>query len=490
MPRLVPYVLALLICALVPASAAAAPTIDGIFPTGAALSGKPGYLTLGPDGNIWVALGNMKVARVTPQGDVTEFDPGPGIGAVVGITAGPDGNLWITGGGNVGKFSPADPTTTGVLYAGIPSADRGITTGPDNNLWAVTATGVVRFPANTDPEATDQPFPGTVTGGRGIAPGPNNTLVVADFNGSRLVSFTTAGVATPIATGGGPQEAIGGPGGQIGYTNPGATPETVGRVTPPGAAEETITPGGGDPFGITFANDGAYWIGRFASNDIMRFTTDGQSTFLSAGLPANAGPRYITKGQGDTLWASLEDSTMGGTNFRIARIAGVTAPTSEPQPQPQPQPQPVTDTIAPKLSSVALTASVFRLGSLLPKLSAVRRTPTGTTIRFRVDEDSKTTLSFKRLLPGRRVGRRCLKATRARRLRPRCTRLVTAGRKLTYTTKKGLRRVRFQGRFTRRSRLAPGRYELTLIATDAAKNASKPVRRRFTLKPALRRRSL
>ena len=57
-----------------------------------------------------------------------------------------------------------------------------------------------------------------------------------------------------------------------------------------------------------------------------------------------------------------------------------------------------------------------------------------------------------------------------------------------YTTKKGLRRIRFQGRFSRRSKLAPGRYELTLIAVDAAKNASKPVRKRFTLKPALRRR--
>ena len=44
--------------------------------------------------------------------------------------------------------------------------------------------------------------------------------------------------------------------------------------------------------------------------------------------------------------------------------------------------------------------------------------------------------------------------------------------------------VRFQGRFTRRSKLAPGRYELTLIAVDAAKNASRAVRKRFTLKPA------
>jgi hypothetical protein len=61
---------------------------------------------------------------------------------------------------------------------------------------------------------------------------------------------------------------------------------------------------------------------------------------------------------------------------------------------------------------------------------------------------------------------------------------VTAGRRLTYTTKTGLRKVRFQGRFTRTRKLVPGRYELTIVAVDAAKNASKPARRRFTLKPA------
>lgn len=241
MPRLFLYVFILVVCALAPAGAAAAPTIDGIFPTGPTpLTEKPGYLTLGPDGNIWVAMGT-KVARVTPQGNVQEFDPGPGIGTVIGITGGPDGNLWVTGGGNVGKFSPTDPTTTGVLYA-VSSADRGITTGPDNNLWAVAPTGVVRF-APADPEGTDQPF-GGVTGGRGIARGPNNTLVVGDFNGAQLVSYTTAGVATPIPTGGGPQEAIAGPGGQIGYTNPGATPETVGRVTPP-APSRKLSPRAG-----------------------------------------------------------------------------------------------------------------------------------------------------------------------------------------------------------------------------------------------------
>ncbi len=481
--RLLPILLALLALAVLPSAASAAPVVDGVFPNGSTLSDKPGYLTLGPDGNIWAVIGTTKVARVTPQGAVTEFDPN-NLGNMTGITAGPDGNLWVTADGDIGRFSPSDPENSGVLYT-IASFDRGITVGPDNNLWAVSPTGVVRFPANDNPDASDQDFPGTVTGGRGISRGPNNTLVVSDFNGQRLVSFTTAGVATPLPTGGGPQESVAGPNGQIGYTNPGAVPETVGRITPPGAAAEFVTPGGGDPFGIVFGNDGAYWIARFAGNDVMRFTSDGQASYLSAGLPANSGPRYITKGQGDTLWVGLQDQS-GGTNYKIARISGVSAPQSSGGNNNPPPP----DKTAPKLTSVSLSATTFRLGTLLAKLSAKRRKPipTGTSIRFRVDEQSTTTLSFRRLLPGRRVGKRCLAATRARRHRRRCTRLVAAGRKLTFTTKPGRHAIRFQGRFSRRSRLAPGRYELSLVSVDAAKNRSKTVRKRFTLLAALKKR--
>ena len=151
-------------------------------------------------------------------------------------------------------------------------------------------------------------------------------------------------------------------------------------------------------------------------------------------------------------------------------------------------PPPPPDKTAPKLTSVSLSATTFRLGSLLPKLAAKpRRTiPTGTSIRFRVDEQSTSTLSFKRLVSGRRVGKRCLPATRARRRKPRCTRLVAAGRKLTYSTQAGNHSIRFQGRFSRRSKLAPGRYELSLVAVDAAKNRSKTTRKRFTLLAALK----
>ncbi len=53
-----------------------------------------GDAAVGSDGNLWVAHGN--IARLTPAGEFTEFEPPFGDSAE-GIAAGPDGNLWFTG---------------------------------------------------------------------------------------------------------------------------------------------------------------------------------------------------------------------------------------------------------------------------------------------------------------------------------------------------------------------------------------------------------
>ncbi len=90
-------------------------------------------------------------------------------------------------------------------------------------------------------------------------------------------------------------------------------------------------------------------------------------------------------------------------------------------------------------------------------------------------------LSFERKRKGRRVGRRCRRPTRRNRNRRRCTRYVRVRTAIRVNGKAGANRVRFQGRLTRRRSLAPGSYRLTLVATDAAKNASKRQRTSFTL---------
>src|SRR5437588_1161307 len=50
---------------------------------------EPQGIVAGPDGNLWVTEAG-RVARVTPSGVITEFDP-PSSGSVY-ITAGPDAN--------------------------------------------------------------------------------------------------------------------------------------------------------------------------------------------------------------------------------------------------------------------------------------------------------------------------------------------------------------------------------------------------------------
>jgi hypothetical protein len=119
----------------------------------------------------------------------------------------------------------------------------------------------------------------------------------------------------------------------------------------------------------------------------------------------------------------------------------------------------------------------FRLGRKLPQSSAVR---TGTTIRFRLSEAARVNYDFRRARPGRKVGRRCLAPTRARRGRPRCTRYVRSG-SLMRSAVLGPNLLRFQGRLTRRRALRPGKYRLTLVATDAVGQRSAPKNLTFRL---------
>jgi hypothetical protein len=110
------------------------------------------------------------------------------------------------------------------------------------------------------------------------------------------------------------------------------------------------------------------------------------------------------------------------------------------------------DAIAPVVSDMAVTRR-FRLG-----------TGAG-TIRFRLSEPARVTLRFTRRLAGKRVKR--------------------ARGAIKASAHDGLNRIRFKGRLSDEQRLRPGRWSVTLKATDAAGNRAEPQSRRFKL---LRRR--
>ena len=296
---------------LVPAAAEGNPHLAGVFD----LSGTPGQITRGPDGNIWVTisgsgLGN-DLARITPHGNVTEYSPAALVNPV-GITSGPDGNLWLTRNGGVVRVPPADPDTAQDFgVAGI-TDPRGITKGPEGKLWTGSGDQLVSFlPGN--PLGFDAT---TITGmgARGIA-ASGGRLWIADFGGGRIVSANPSGGVKKYDVGGGPQEVAKGPPKTIAFANPGSVPQTVGRIKQGSNPRKTDVPDS-DPFGMAFAPDDRWWFAEFAKSHLGLLSPSGTLRQFRD-LPDNSGPRYVAVGTNGTLWVSLE------TAQKVARIKGI-----------------------------------------------------------------------------------------------------------------------------------------------------------------------
>lgn len=314
--------LALLIAAIVAAPASAAPAVAGEFaiPNGVDSNND---IVQGPDGNMWVTTNTTNgVARITPDGVVTEFTlPNQSFG----IEAGPDGNLWVSTAIGVIKVPPANPAGRTVYDVGLSGGGRGIVAGPDGRMWVAGAGQLVSF-SPADPEGTDVSTAIAGLDARGMSVGSDGLLWIAD-NSGRVISATAAPVPTvtpydiQVAAAGGAQDvAGGGPNGQVAYAAPTTDPQTVGRITPGGLAEMTELTAS-DPFGVVFAPDGAYWVARSQTNDLLRMTPDGQTTTLSGFAPSGGvGPRKIATGPNNTLWVTLDMPD------KVAKVTGVEPP--------------------------------------------------------------------------------------------------------------------------------------------------------------------
>lgn len=457
------------ICLVLLASspAHAAPVVNGEFdmPTG----GTPGYIAQGPDGNIWAvlsgAVGGEDVARIEPDGTVTGYDV-PLLAGAVGIAAGPNGYLWVTRPAKAARFLPANPAGAEEFNVAGLGTPRDIVLGPDDNLWAASGDTLMKIPPD-NPEGYT-PYTILTMDARGIA-SDGERLWIASFGNGTIYSATTAGVPTPHVVGGGPQEVAGGLGGQAAFTNPGASPQTVGRLTSGGTPLTTDTPST-DPFGIALGADQAYWIAQFLSGDVGRLTADGQYSVLP-GLSTGSGPRHITAGPGNTLWISLE------TAKKVARVSGLETPVAPPM-----------SSIGPVVSKLRLSAKRFRVGKARTPVAAQKQgrrrgkaVSVGTTIRFTLSESADVRISFERKVAGRRTGGRCVKPKPRLRSKKPCTRWVKAGKALMREgLAAGPRKVAFSGRIGRRA-LKPGGYRLTVAATAASGAKSKPRRAPFTI---------
>ncbi len=286
------------------------------------LSGQGGVgdITLGPDGNIWMTeINSNQVARISPDGTVTEFDEPAGTNAV-GITGGADGNVWFAGEFNnsIGRVTPSGAITEFSL-PGDPSilSPSEATKGPDGNVWftvqnlagqnqptsqniptgligKITPSGAVTeyvLPAGT------QPFQ--------ITTGPDGNLWFMDSQNNEIGRITPNGQVGLFATGQqnyGMGNIVTGPDGRIWYTlvspaavaafepfAPTPSPPDVSALSP-----VTAPTSGGTHVQISGYNIGTATQVLFGSTPATSFTITGPGQIDAVAPPHAPGAVDIT----------------------------------------------------------------------------------------------------------------------------------------------------------------------------------------------------
>jgi hypothetical protein len=97
----------------------------------------------------------------------------------------------------------------------------------------------------------------------------------------------------------------------------------------------------------------------------------------------------------------------------------------------------------------------------------------GAAVRFSLTNVAQVRATVFLKTRGRKVGGSCKAQTSKNRTAKKCTLWKKVGVAFTNVAGTGITTVRFSGVVGRHA-LKPGSYELTLVATDAAKRASKP----------------
>jgi streptogramin lyase len=452
----------------------------------------PYGITAGPDGKLWFVdsgnheggtfVGRMSTSGASSPAEVVQL-PSPQLGLAAAL--GPDGNMWVAQDAQIDRV-PANVTSTGQIEPFALGHGTGgygsIVSGPDGRLWfgwdtqigAITTGGVVKeYETNSG------------TSVEGVIVGPDKQLWYGE--GNKIARMDTAGntsagedFALPPGDGG-INALVLGPDGNVWFTL--GVPAAIGRITPSGAVTVFPTPTAASlPFGLAVGPDGQIWFAERNGDKIGSIPTTATSGADITEYPIgheNTGLLYITAGADNRMWF---------TEFNRNALGAITTSVAPPGPGPgggQTLTAPLTPVSpigalsAPTVSGARQSNSRWRTGNGLAKLTKKRKTPTGTTFSFVLNEPSSVSLTFTQKLAGRKVHGSCKAQSKSNRHKPACKRTVTAGT-IVLSGHAGLNKVAFQGRISAAKKLRPGSYTLGIVARAAGK-ASSPATLRFTI---------
>ncbi|MBJ7458230.1 MAG: hypothetical protein JHD02_03480 [Thermoleophilaceae bacterium] len=133
-----------------------------------------------------------------------------------------------------------------------------------------------------------------------------------------------------------------------------------------------------------------------------------------------------------------------------------------------------TDVTAPELSDVRLTNKIFKVGAkntvLLTQAKKKRKTPTGTTIKFNLEENAYVAIAVFRAAAGREQGTDCVKPTPELENAKTCVRPVFL-KTMERIGRPGPNAIGFSGRLDGQ-KLKVGAYAFGIIVSDLAGNQS------------------
>lgn len=216
-------------------------------------------LTAGPDGSIWY-LGEDKIGRITPAGQVTEF-PVSRPFEEGQITAGPDGNLWVTKRDDSGtdaiiRVTPSGQISEFPIRRGE-SGPNAITAGGEGNVWFTEYFGDQIGRITPNGQITEFAVPTPNAGLKGIAPGPEGDLWFTEEAANKIGRITPSGQITKFrlpTPAGYPGQIVAGPDGRLWFTDGFGL---IGRITPTGRFTKMNILG--NPVGIASGPEGRIW---------------------------------------------------------------------------------------------------------------------------------------------------------------------------------------------------------------------------------------
>jgi hypothetical protein len=219
----------------------------------------------------------------------------------------------------------------------------------------------------------------------------------------------------------------------------------------------------------------------------------GAST-ASVGTSSSPGPLAANIGglvPGATYHFRLVAENSGGVSYggdqtftteapgATATVPSATTTTPPAQPT-SPSPSVPGDTpVRPVVENARQSTASWRVGNRLAQITRVNA-PVGTTFSFSLNQQASVTFGFTQRGSGRKVNKKCVAPTKSNRRKPACVRTVAAGT-LTFAGHSGANEVAFQGRVSSAKKLVPGRYTVTIIATNAAGMRSAPASLSFAV---------